>query len=56
MAGYFCQFIVSLQEVAKVFVEYDYALYCILDEDVPDTMQGDLGRKFGLESICLVDL
>lgn len=46
-AGYFCQLMVSPQEVAKIFVNYDYALYRILGEDAPDAMREDLGRKFG---------
>lgn len=55
-AGYFCQLIVNPQEVAKIFVDYDYALYRVLGEDAPDAMWEDLSRKFGLESICSVDL
>ena len=55
-AGYYCQLMVNPQEVAKIFVDYDYALYRILGKDVPDAMREDLGRKFGLESICSVDL
>lgn len=55
-ADYYCQLIVNSQEVAKIFVDYDYALYRILDEDALDTMWEDLGRKFGLEHVCSVDL
>ena len=44
------------QEVAKIFVDYDYALYYVLGEDAPDAMWEDLGRKFGLEYVCSVDL
>ena len=55
-AGYYCQLMVSLQEVAKIFVDYDYALYRVLGEDAPDAMWGDLGRKFGLGHVCSVDL
>ena len=55
-AGYFCQLMVNPQEVAKIFVDYDYALYHVLGEDAPDSMWEDLDRKFRLESVCSVDL
>lgn len=55
-AGYFCQLMVNPQEVAKIFVDYDYALYHVLGEDAPDAMWEDLGRKFGLEHVCSVGL
>ena len=55
-AGYFCQLIVSPQEVAKIFVDYGYALYRVLSEDAPDAMWEVLGRKFGLEHVCSVNL
>ena len=54
--GYFCQLMVNSQEVAKIFVDYDYALYRVLGEDAPDAIWEDLGRKFGLERVCSVDL
>ena len=41
--GYFCQLMANPQEVAKIFVDYDYALYRILGEDALDTMWEDLG-------------
>ena len=55
-AGYYCQLMANPQEVAKIFVDYDYALYRVLGEDAPDAMWEDLGRKFGLEHICSADL
>lgn len=55
-AGYYCQLMVNPQEVAKIFVDYDYALYRVLGEDAPDAMWEDLGRKFGLEHVCSVEL
>lgn len=42
-AGYFCQLMVNPQEVAKIFDDYDYALYRVLGEDTPDAMWEDLG-------------
>ena len=56
VAGYFCQLMVVPKEVARIFVDYDYALYRVLGEDAPDAMWEDLGRKFGLEHVCSVDL
>jgi len=53
-AGYYCQLMVNPQEVAKIFVDYDYALYRVLGEDAPDAMWEDLGRKFGLEHVFLL--
>ncbi len=55
-AGCFCQLKVNPQEVAKIFVDYDYALYRVLGEDAPDAMWEDLGRKFGLEHARSADL
>lgn len=55
-ADYYRQLMVNPQEVAKIFVDYDYALYRILSEDAPDAMWEDLGRKFGLEHVYSVDL
>lgn len=55
-ASYYCQLMANPQEVAKIFVDYDYALYRVLGKDVSDAMREDLGRKFGLEHVCSVDL
>ena len=55
-AGYFCQLMVNPQEVAKIFIDNDYALYRVHGEDARDAMREDLSRKFGLENICSVDL
>ena len=54
--GYYCQLMADPKDVAKIFVDYDYALYRVLGEDAPDAMWEDLGRKFGLEHVCSVDL
>lgn len=54
--GYFCQLMVDPREVAKIFVDYDYSLCRVLGEDAPDVMWEDLGRKFGLEHVCSVDI
>ena len=55
MAGYFCQLMVNPQEVAKIFVDYDYVLYRVLGKDAPRAMWEDLGRELGLEHVCSVN-
>ena len=55
-AGYFCQLMVDPKDVAKVLLEYDYPVWRVLEEDAPDAMWEDLGRRFGLEHVCSVDL
>ena len=55
-AGYFCQLMVDPKEVAKIALEYNYPVWHILKEDYPDVMWEDLGRKFGLATVCSIDL
>lgn len=54
--GYYCQLMADPKDVAKILLEYDYPVWRVLGEDAPDAMWEDLGRKFGLEHVCLVDL
>ena len=54
--GYYCQLMVDPKDVAKILLEYDYPVWRVLGEDAPDAMWENLGRKFGLESVCSVDL
>ena len=55
-AGYFCQLMVDPKDVAKILLEYDYPVWRVLEEEAPVEMWEDLGRKFGLEHVCSVDL
>ncbi len=55
-AGYFCQMMVDPKDVAKIALEYNYPVWHILKEDYPDSMWEDLGRKFGLATVCSIDL
>ena len=55
-AGYFCQLMVDPKEVAKIALEYNYPVWHILKGDYPDAMWEDLGRKFGLATVCSIDL
>ena len=55
-AGYFCQMMVDPKDVAKIALEYNYPVWHILYQDYPDCMWEDLGRKFGLATVCSIDL
>ena len=55
-AGYYCHLMVDPKDVAKIALEYNYPVWHILGEDYPDGMWEDLGRKFGLETVCSIDL
>lgn len=55
-AGYFCHLMVDPKDVAKIVLEYNYPVWHILEHDYPDGMWEDLGRKFGLATVCSIDL
>ena len=55
-AGYFCHMLVDPKDVAKIALEYNYPVWHILEDDCPDGMWEDLGRKFGLSTVCSMDL
>ena len=44
------------KDVAKIALEYNYPVWHILHQDYPDCMWEDLGRKFGLATVCSIDL
>ncbi len=46
---------VDPKDVAKIALEYSYPVWHILEEDYPDGMWEDLGRKFGLATVCCKD-
>ena len=56
LTGYYCQLMTDPKDVDKILLEYDYPVWCVFDEDAPDAMREDLGRKFGLEHVCSVEL
>ena len=56
VTGYCCQMAVAPSEVAKIALEYNYPVWHILGQDYPDGMWEDLGRKFGLATVCSIDL
>lgn len=55
-AGYYCQMMVDPKDVAKIALDYNYPVWHILKQDCPEEMWEELGRKFGLATVCLVDL
>ena len=55
-AGYYCPMMGDPKDVAKIALEYNYPVWHILQQDYPDGMWEDLGRKFGLETVCSMDL
>lgn len=56
LTGYYCQLITDPKDVAKILLEYDYPVWRVFDEDAPDTMWENLGRKFGLEHVYSAEL
>ena len=56
LTGYYCQLMTDPKDVAKILLEYDHPVWCVFDEDAPDAIWEDLGRKFGLEHVYSVDL
>lgn len=55
-SDYYCRMMVNPKDVAKIFLEYDYPVWRVLEEDAPDAMREDLSRKFGLKHVCSLDL
>ena len=55
-AGYGCHMMVDPKDVAKIALEYNYPVWHILQQDYPDGMWEDLGRKFGLAVVYSMDL
>ena len=55
-AGFYCHMMVGPKDVAKIMLEYDYPVWSVLEEDAPGAMWEELGREFGLKTVCSVDL
>ncbi len=55
-AGYNCHMMVDPKDVARIALEYNYPVWHILQQDYPDGMWEDLGRKFGLATVYSMDL
>lgn len=55
-AGYFCHLMVDPKDVAKIALRYEYPVWSVLQQDFPDEMWEELGRKFGLATVSSIDL
>ena len=54
--GYFCHLMVDPKDVTRVFLEYNYPVWSILEEEPPIGLWDDLARFYGLETVSSVDL
>ena len=55
-ADYYCQLMVDPSVVAKIMLRYDYPTCRVLEHEASDDMWEELGREFGLKTVCSVDL
>lgn len=54
--GYYCQMMVDPRDCAPILLKHDYPIYKVLQEEYPDEMWEELGRKFGIKTVTCVDL
>lgn len=54
--GYSCYMMVDPKDVARIFLEYNYPVWSILEEESPIELWDDLARFYGLETVNSVDL
>lgn len=54
--GYGCTLMVDPKDVARIFIEYNYPVWSILEEESPIGLWDDLARFYGLETVSSVDL
>jgi len=54
--GYYCQMMVNPKECAEIMLAHNYPTWKVLREDAPDAMWNELGRKFGIKTVCSIDL
>lgn len=54
--GYDCQMMVDPKDVAKVFLEYQYPLWLVLEEEPSLDMWDRLAEIYGLDGVVGVDL
>ena len=53
---HYCQLMADPKDIAKIFLDYQYPTWKILDEDAPQGMWEDIARLYGLANVCSVDL
>lgn len=56
VTGHYAQTHADPKDIAKILLEYDYAMYRILGDDAPDGMWNDIARLVGFESVSSVDI
>jgi len=54
--GYACQMMVDPKDVAQVFLDYEYPMWRILEEEPPEAMWNRLAEIYGLDAVCSVDI
>lgn len=54
--GYMCQMMVDPKDVAKVFLDYQYPAWHILEEEPPMGMWERLAEIYGLDAVSYVNL
>lgn len=54
--GYIVHVMSDPAKVAKVMLDYDYPLYNVLEEDLPQEMWDALARMVGLDSVFSLDM
>ncbi len=54
--GYSCVMMVDPKEVAQIYLNHDFPVWRILEEDGPTEMWDDMARHFGLGKVDDVDL
>lgn len=53
---HYCQLMADPKDIAKIFLDYQYPTWKILEEEAPQGMWEDIARLYGLANICSVDL
>ena len=54
--GYYCQMMVDPRHIAPILLKHNYPVFKAVQEDFPDELWQDLGRKLGLATVISVDL
>lgn len=54
--GYFCMLQVSKVDIARIYLDYDYPLYRVMQAEAPTSMWEDIAKICGIDSISSVDL
>ena len=54
--NYFCRLMAEPRPIARTLLDYNFPTCKILGTDAPDDMWEYLGRIYGLQSVCSVDI